>query len=133
MIGCWTVKSGQLSNLAILSFTCRRRQERWGHMNSLKIARERPGPCKDSNLGCEKLKQPELMWLRDGSEKAQNVSLDGGHTLAARKKSVKKPTSRAAHKARWPKLLKYRCERKLISMSGVIGRLRKEMWRFGFF
>ena len=39
------------------------------------------------------------MSLRDKVEMEVNVSLDGGHKLAVQK-NVKKPTSKAAHRAR---------------------------------
>ena len=73
----------------------------------------------------------KVMSLRDKVEKEENVSLDGGHKLAVRK-NVKKPTSKAAHRARWAEFLKSRCERNFKSMSGVIGNLRKGIWRFNF-
>ena len=73
----------------------------------------------------------KVMSLRDKVEKEENVSLDGGHKLAVRK-NVKKPTSKAAHRARWAEFLKSRCERNFKSMSGVIGNLRKGIWRLNF-
>ena len=71
------------------------------------------------------------MLLRDKMEKEQNVSLDGGHKLAVRK-NVKKPTSKAAHRPRWAEFLKSRCKRNFKSISGVIGNLRRGIWRFTF-
>jgi len=69
----------------------------------------------------------KVMSLRDKVEKEQNVSLHGGLKLAVRK-NVKKPTSKAAQRARWVEFLKSRCERNFKSMSGVIGNLRKGIY-----
>ena len=71
------------------------------------------------------------MSLRDKVENEENVPLDGGHKLAVRK-NVKKPTGKAAHRARWAEFLKSRCERNFKSMSGVIGNLSKAIWHFNF-
>lgn len=73
----------------------------------------------------------KVMSLRDKVEKEENVSLDGAHKLALRK-NVKKPTSKAAHRARRAEFLGARCERNFKSLSGVISNLRKGMWRFNF-
>ena len=73
----------------------------------------------------------KVMSLRDKVEKEENVSLDGGHKLAVRK-NVKKPKSKAAHRARWADFLKSKCERNFKNMPGVIGNLRKGIWRFNF-
>ena len=73
----------------------------------------------------------KVMSLHDKVEKQENVSLDGGHILPVRK-NVKKPTSKAAHRARWAEFLKSKCERNFKSMSGVFGNLHKGIWRFNF-
>ena len=67
----------------------------------------------------------KVMSLRDKVEKEENVSPDWEHKLAFRKK-VKKPTSKAAHRARWAESLKSRCERNFKSISGVIVTCVKE-------
>ena len=66
----------------------------------------------------------KVILLRDKVEREENVSLDSGHKLAVRK-NVKKPTSKATHRARWAEFLKSKCKRNFKSMSGEIGNLCK--------
>ena len=73
----------------------------------------------------------KVMSLRDKVEKEENVSLDSGHKLAVQK-NVKKPTNKAANRARWAEFLKSRCKPIFKSMSGVIGNLRRGIWHFNF-
>ena len=74
----------------------------------------------------------KVMSLRDKVVKEENVSPDGGHKLAVRKR-VKKPTSKAASIERDGQgSVKSRCEWNFKSISGVIGNLRKGIWRFNF-
>ena len=73
----------------------------------------------------------KVMSLRDKVKNEENVSLDWGHKLAVRKK-VKKPTSKAAHRATWAESLKSKCEQNFKSICGVIGYLHIGILHFNF-